>query len=87
MTEWKDCTWGDIVTLEYGKSLRNYREGNGNVPVFGTNGPIGSTEKPLCDFPSVIIGRKGAYRGVHYCDRPFFVNRYSIFFETKRANY
>jgi type I restriction enzyme, S subunit len=66
-------TWGDAITLEYGKSLKDYREGKGSIPVFGTNGAIGFTKKALCNFPSVIIGRKGAYRGVHFSDKPFFV--------------
>lgn len=70
---WKKVNWGSIATLEYGKSLRDYENGNGTVPVFGTNGQIGFTNKPLCSFPSVIVGRKGAYRGIHFCDRPFFV--------------
>ena len=29
--------------------------------------------EPLCHQASVIIGRKGAYRGVHYSPNPFFV--------------
>jgi type I restriction enzyme S subunit len=66
MDGWQEYKWGDLVTLEYGKSLVDYKEGNGAFPVFGTNGPIGFTGKPLCNFPSVIIGRKGAYRGVHF---------------------
>jgi type I restriction enzyme, S subunit len=70
---WKKTTWGDLASLEYGKSLKNYHESTGDVPVFGTNGPIGFTTEPLCKLPSVIIGRKGAYRGVHYSDKPFFV--------------
>ena len=70
---WKSTTWGAIATLEYGRSLKDYQNSSGHVPVFGTNGPIGFTDQPLCKFPSVIIGRKGAYRGVHYSKKPFFV--------------
>lgn len=70
---WKEYQWGDLVYLEYGKSLRDYRNSTGHVPVYGTNGPIGFTENALCQFPSVVIGRKGAYRGVHYSNQPFFV--------------
>lgn len=70
---WKSTTWGEIASLEYGKSLKDYQNSSGDFPVFGTNGPIGFTDKPLCKFPSVIIGRKGAYRGVHYSNKPFFV--------------
>jgi len=71
--EWKVTKWGALATLEYGKSLRDYQNMAEDVPVYGTNGLIGFTNKPLCQFPSVIIGRKGAYRGVHYSNKPFFV--------------
>ena len=73
MNEWRLCRWGNLATLEYGKGLREYQEATGEYPVYGTNGPIGCYSKPLCEHPGVIIGRKGAYRGVHYSDRPFWV--------------
>ncbi|MCR9961615.1 restriction endonuclease subunit S [Vibrio alginolyticus] len=71
--EWFKGTWGDLVELKYGKGLKNYKESNEEIPVFGTNGPVGFTSKALCDFPSIIIGRKGAYRGVHFSSVPFWV--------------
>lgn len=71
--EWKICQWGDLVILEYGKGLRGYEDNNGLYPVFGTNGQIGWHSEPLCHQPGVIIGRKGAYRGVHYSRKPFYV--------------
>lgn len=70
---WQTISWGDVATLEYGKSLRDYKDRTDGVPVYGTNGKIGYTDESLCDFPSVIVGRKGAYRGVHYSSKPFFV--------------
>ncbi|RDV16532.1 restriction endonuclease subunit S [Pontibacter diazotrophicus] len=86
MTNWKTYRWGDIATLEYGKSLRDYRTSSGNIPVFGTNGQVGYTEKALCNFPSVIIGRKGAYRGVHYSSKPFFVIDTAFYLKPKSKN-
>ncbi|MEX1229169.1 MAG: restriction endonuclease subunit S [Planctomycetaceae bacterium] len=71
--EWKATTWGELATLEYGKSLSDYRTGNGQFQVYGTNGPIGWHTEPLWNGPGIIIGRKGAYRGVHYSPKPFFV--------------
>ena len=73
MVEWRNSTWGEEVTLEYGKALRDYSKVEGTVRVFGTNGPIGWTETPLAPGPGVILGRKGAYRGVRYSPDPFFV--------------
>ena len=65
---------GDLFTLEYGKPVEDKESIDGSVPVFGTNGQIGTSHlAPLCSHPSVILGRKGAYRGVHFSDRPFSV--------------
>jgi type I restriction enzyme, S subunit len=69
---WNITTWGTIATLEYGKSLSDYDTDTGMYPVYGTNGRIGTCSKALCLHPGVIVGRKGAYRGVHYSSSPFF---------------
>jgi type I restriction enzyme, S subunit len=73
MGKWKECNIGDLLNLEYGKSLNDYRTGIGKFEVFGTNGKIGLTDVCLYDEPSIIIGRKGAYREVHFAKNPFFV--------------
>lgn len=71
--EWISTTWGEIASLEYGKAIRDYQDADGTYIVYGTNGPIGKHHTPLCNHPSVIVGRKGAYRGIHYSAKPFFV--------------
>lgn len=73
MNSWRPSTWGDEISLEYGKAIRGYESARGSVRVFGSNGPIGWTEKPLAKGPGVILGRKGAYRGVQYSEDEFFV--------------
>ncbi len=80
---WEATTWGALVTLEYGRSLRQYDESVGVYPVYGTNGRIGYHSEPLCTHPGIVIGRKGAYRGVHYCREPFFVIDTAFFIEPR----
>lgn len=70
---WTSCSWGDLAILEYGKALRDYRDGSGDSRVYGTNGPIGWTDGAQGSGPTVVVGRKGAYRGVHYSPGPFWV--------------
>ena len=70
---WHEGRWGDLAVLEYGRALRNYRNRSGKFRVFGTNGPIGWHDEPLCSHPTVVVGRKGAYRGVQYSPDPCFV--------------
>jgi type I restriction enzyme S subunit len=71
--KWRTSTWGDEIILEYGKALRGHSGSAGPYRVFGSNGPIGWTSEQLAPGPGVILGRKGAYRGVHYSPDPFFV--------------
>ncbi|MBN1524913.1 MAG: restriction endonuclease subunit S [Spirochaetales bacterium] len=70
---WKTTTWGTLATLVYGKALRSYQESDVLYPVYGTNGQIGWHCEYLCPNDGVIVGRKGAYRGIHYSKIPFFV--------------
>lgn len=72
-SRWKEYKIVEIISLEYGKSLLNYRNNYGKYDVFGTNGKIGTSNEFLYSEPSLIIGRKGAYREVHYSKNPFFV--------------
>ncbi|MEJ7810682.1 MAG: restriction endonuclease subunit S [Gemmatimonadaceae bacterium] len=81
---WRSSTWGDEISLEYGKALRGYDEATGQCRVFGSNGPIGWTSEPLAPGPGVILGRKGAYRGVHYSAEPFFVIDTAYYLVPKR---
>ncbi len=71
--EWRSTTWGEEISLEYGKALRDYDVAHGKYRVFGSNGAVGWTAQPLAPGPGVILGRKGAYRGVEYSLDPFFV--------------
>ena len=66
--------WGDLISLEYGKPVKDKAKTDGKYPVYGTNGQIGTSDlPPLCNHASFILGRKGAYRGVHYSATPFSV--------------
>src|SRR5262245_4161833 len=71
--EWRGSTWGEEITLEYGKALRGYDARKGPYRVFGPNRPIGWATEPLAKGPGVSRGRKGAYRGVQFSRDPFFV--------------
>jgi type I restriction enzyme S subunit len=82
---WPTRKWGELISLEYGKSLSGYAGTTRTYPVYGTNGRIGTHSKCLCDHAGVIVGRKGAYRGVHYSDSPFFVIDTAFYVEPREA--
>jgi len=73
LTGWRQSTWGSEISLEYGKGIRGYADAIGPYRVFGSNGPVGWTTEALAPGPGVILGRKGAYRGVRFSSEPFFV--------------
>lgn len=81
---WSATSWGELVTLEYGKSLGGYASETGAFPVYGTNGRIGTHETALCRHAGIVIGRKGAYRGVQWSDTPFFVIDTAFYVEPRR---
>jgi len=82
-SRWRITRWRELASLEYGKGLSEYGGEAGAHPVYGTNGRIGSHSKSLCDHPGIIVGRKGAYRGVHFCGEPFFVIDTAFYLEPK----
>ena len=82
-TGWRISTWGDELSLEYGKAIRGYQDAVAPFRVFGANGPIGWTDTPLTDGPGIILGRKGAYRGIHFSRDPFFVIDTAYFVKPK----
>lgn len=86
MSEWKEYKWGDLATLEYGKGLQNYLHDDRKFPVYGTNGKIGTTDNFLSDHAGIVIGRKGAYRGVHYSATPFYVIDTAFYLKPKVKN-
>ena len=81
--EWREMTWGDLASLEYGRGLRGYEDTSATYRVYGTNGPIGWHYEPLCPHATVVIGRKGAYRGVHYSPEACFVIDTAFYLEPR----
>lgn len=71
--DWVETTWAEIAELKYGKANTAYTDQPNIARVYGTNGPIGWHDTALQPGPGVIVGRKGAYRGVHYANHPFWV--------------
>ena len=86
MSEWKTYKWGDLISLEYGKPIPDKNLLDGQYPVYGTNGRIGTSNlTPLCKHPSIIVGRKVAYRGLNYSNKPFSVIDTAFFIEPKTS--
>src|ERR1700676_3732629 len=72
--QWPLVEMSEVVTLNYGKALKEDTRRPGAVPVYGTNGRTGWHDTPLGHGPTVILGRKGMGNlGVEWCEGPFWV--------------
>ena len=72
-SDWISTTVGSFCPFLYGKGLpKNKRNKNGNFKVYGSNGPVGTHDRPLVDGPGIVIGRKGTVGGVHFSPNSFW---------------
>lgn len=69
---WKRKQLGECVTLNYGKALKSEIRVNGEYPVYGSSGIVGSHDKPLVKGPAIILGRKGNVGSVYWSSKSFY---------------
>lgn len=67
---WTKTTLGEFAPFAYGKSLPKEQRIPGEVPVYGSNGMVGSHNAAFVDAPAVIVGRKGSVGEVHLAEGP-----------------
>ena len=72
MSRWQEIRLGDLLTLNYGKSLPQKDRKKGNVPVYSSAGLSGWHDKPLIFSNGLIVGRKGTIGKVYKSENPFF---------------
>jgi len=68
---WERQPLGDCVTLHYGKALKAEERIEGDYPVYGSSGIVGSHEKPLVKGPAIVLGRKGNVGSVYWSSKSF----------------
>lgn len=69
---WEKKPLGDSVVLNYGKSLKADDRVEGQFPVYGSSGIVGTHEKALAEGPGIIVGRKGNVGSVYWCSSHFY---------------
>lgn len=69
---WERKTLGDSITLNYGKALKAEIRVEGDYPVYGSSGIVGTHETPLVQGPAIILGRKGNVGSVYWSSKSFF---------------
>jgi type I restriction enzyme S subunit len=69
---WTVARLGDVLKLNYGKSLTANNRIIGDIPVFGSSGITGWHNQPLINEKGIIIGRKGTVGAIYKSDVPFY---------------
>ncbi len=82
---WEVMTIGEVAEFAYGKALKASNRKPGDVPVFGSNGPVGLHNKALVKGPGIVVGRKGnpgivtwSYKDFFPIDTTFYVKRTGV---------
>ena len=71
--EWPHVRLGDMLSLEYGKSLPAHaRDPHGEFPVAGSNGPDGKHTSAFVSSPGIAVGRKGSAGKVYWYENDFW---------------
>jgi type I restriction enzyme S subunit len=70
---WEVKKLGEIMELNYGKSLKKEDRRDGKFPVYGSSGIVGTHDSKLVEGPGIIVGRKGNVGSVFWCDDDFYV--------------
>ena len=83
---WKRELLGDIVTLNYGKALKEENRIPGPFPVYGSSGIVGSHSTALSTGPGIIVGRKGNVGSVYWSPSGFFPIDTVYFIDTQSSN-
>lgn len=71
-TTWQKAKLGEVLELKYGFGLPEKKRGIGNIPVFGSSGIVGTSDKPAIKSHGIVIGRKGNVGSVYYSEKPFY---------------
>jgi type I restriction enzyme S subunit len=69
---WERQTLGESITLNYGKALKAELRVEGDYPVYGSSGIVGTHEKPLVQGPAIVLGRKGNVGSVYWSSKSFY---------------
>ena len=70
--KWSVMPLGNFATLQRGADLAVQDRESGSIPVYGSNGILGTHAQPLRSGPGVITGRSGSIGKVYFADGPYW---------------
>ncbi|MBN2436076.1 MAG: restriction endonuclease subunit S [Spirochaetes bacterium] len=86
MSEWKELTLGDVITLQRGHDLPKSRMQDGNIPVAGSNGIIGWHNVATTKAPGITIGRSGNLGNAYLYKEDFWAHNTTLYVKDFKGN-
>lgn len=74
-----------LARLSYGDSLAADSREEGQIPVYGSNGPVGTHSRANTSAPAIIIGRKGSFGKVNFATAPCFAIDTTFFIDSRTS--
>ena len=68
---WESVALENIGQLRYGRALKAEDRIDGDYPVYGSSGIVGTHDTPHVKGPGIIVGRKGNVGSVYWSDNDF----------------
>lgn len=84
---WEKRRLGDVISLKYGKALRDADRRGGMIPVYGSSGVVGFHDTALTKSPGIIVGRKGNAGSVFWSDNDFWPIDTTYYISTEESDY
>ncbi|WP_288377114.1 restriction endonuclease subunit S [uncultured Pseudomonas sp.] len=69
---WSKVKIGQVLTLNYGKALKADDRVEGDFPVYGSSGMVGTNIKSLVAGPGIIVGRKGNVGAIYWSTKDYW---------------
>jgi type I restriction enzyme S subunit len=83
---WEVKRLKQLCTFAYGDSLPDNERTDGEVQVYGSNGPVGIHDHANTLAPCVIIGRKGSFGKVNFSRHPVFAIDTTFFLDQRHTS-
>jgi type I restriction enzyme S subunit len=86
LTNWKQCTLGDIITLQRGFDLPERERQKGSIPIVSSSGVTGYHNLAKVQGPGVVTGRYGTLGEVFFIKDSFWPLNTTLFVRDFKGN-
>ena len=86
MSEWRETTLGEVLTLQRGFDLPKRDRVEGPYPIVSSSGITGHHSVAKVDPPGVVIGRYGSLGSVYWLNEPFWPHNTALWVKDFKGN-